>query len=371
MSANKFKNWSLQILILLTIVYIATKLTFLFEPIGVFFSTLFFPILIAGFLFFIFNPVVKFFDKYIKKRVLSIIILYVVIIGVISIAIGNVVPIINNQIVSFINDLPQYGKQLEVFIEDVARSEEFKLILNNDYVSFDSIQQKVMEFLNTLPTRITNAAMGVFGFVANAAITIVTVPILLFYMFKDGHRFPNAFSKFIPTKYRKDGLKTVEDVGNTLSAYINGQVTVACIVGLLAYIGYLIIDVPYALLMALIVAVTNIIPYVGPILGGAPAVIIALFDSPFQALLVIIVITIAQQIEGNFLSPLILGKSLDIHPATVIILLLVAGNIAGVVGMVLAVPMYAVCKTIISSFVRLFNNKKRTPENDDSDPVIT
>ena len=141
--------------------------------------------------------------------------------------------------------------------------------------------------------------------------------------------------------------------------------------GLLAFIGYIIIDVPYALLMALIVAVTNIIPYVGPILGGAPAVIIALFDSPFQALLVIIVITIAQQIEGNFLSPLILGKSLDIHPATVIILLLVAGNIAGVVGMVLAVPMYAVCKTIVSSFVRLFNSKKRNPENDNSDPVIT
>ena len=181
-------------------------------------------------------------------------------------------------------------------------------------------------------------------------------------MFKDGHRFPIALAKFFPPKYRKEGLKILEDVGSTLSAYINGQVTVACIVGLLSFIGYLIIDVPYALVMALIVAVTNIIPYVGPILGGAPAVIIALFDSPFQALLVVIVITIAQQIEGNFLSPLILGKSLDIHPATVIILLLVAGNIAGVIGMGLAGPTYAVCKTIITSINRFFAIRKRAQE---------
>ena len=365
MTNNKFKNWSLQVLIILTIVYLSTKLTFLFEPIGVFFSTLFFPILIAGFLFFIFNPVVKFFDKYIKKRILSILLLYILIISVISIAIGNVVPIVNEQIVSFINDLPRYAKQLENFFNEVAHSEEFKLILANDFFSFDNIQAKLVEFLNTVPTKITNGIMGVFGFVANTAITIVTVPILLFYMFKDGHRFPSAISKFIPVQYRKEGLNTIENVGNTLSAYINGQVTVACIVGLLTFIGYLIIDVPYALLMALIVAVTNIIPYVGPILGGAPAVIIALFDSPFQALLVIVVITIAQQIEGNFLSPLILGKSLDIHPATVIILLLVAGNIAGVVGMVLAVPTYAVCKTLILSFVQLFKSKKHKAQQDE------
>lgn len=358
LNGGKFQKWSLQILIILTIILIASKVSFLLEPVGIFFTTLFFPILISGFLFFIFNPVVKFFERKLKlKRTLSIILLYIIILTAIIVGIGNVIPIISKQITSFANDIPKYASQIEHFINE--NSDELQNIISNEYVPFEKVEEKLNEFLNTLPTKITNAFFGVFGFLTSTVVTIITVPVLLFYMFKDGHRLPIAFSKFIPRNYRKEGLETIEDVGETLSAYINGQVTVACIVGLLAFIGYLIIDVPYPLVMALIVAVTNIIPYVGPILGGAPAVIIALFDSPFQALLVVIVITIAQQIEGNFLSPLILGKSLDIHPATVIILLLVAGNIAGVIGMVLAVPAYAVTKTIVISIARFLEIRRQ------------
>lgn len=360
MSTNKFKNWTIQILIILTIAFLCTQLSFLLKPIGVFFSTLFMPLLISGFLFFIFNPVVKLFQKKLKlNRGFSILLLYVIIFAAIGFSIANVVPIITKQITSFVNDLPTYGRQLEAFIDEMAHSKELKSFLANDYVPLGTLQEKLTDFLNTLPNKITNSAISVFGFVTSATITIVTVPILLFYMFKDGHKLPDALSKFIPTNYRKEGLVIIKDVGNTLSAYINGQVTVACFVGILTLIGYVIIDVPYALLMALIVAVTNIIPYVGPILGGAPAVFIALFDSPLQVLLVIIVMVVAQQLEGNLLSPLILGRSLDIHPATVIILLLVAGNIAGILGMVLAVPTYAVSKTIVLSIVKFLNARKR------------
>ena len=113
--------------------------------------------------------------------------------------------------------------------------------------------------------------------------------------------FPVMVGKFFPSTYRREALKTLKDTGETLAAYINGQVTVALFVGTLSFIGYVIIDLPYALVMALIVAVTNIIPYVGPFLGGAPAVVIALFDSPTKAILVVVVITIAQQLEGNVL----------------------------------------------------------------------
>ncbi|MFS0780402.1 AI-2E family transporter [Bacillus sp. 1P06AnD] len=359
MFSTKFKNWSLQILILLTIILVSTKLSFLLKPIGVFFSTLFFPLLISGFLFFIFNPVIKLFQKRLKlPRTLSILLLYVLAISLVALLIGNVGPLITKQITAFIDAIPVYAKQVEQVFDRYSDSLNIQNLMANEYISFESFQHKITEYLNTLPGKITNGVVGVFGFVTNATITIITVPVLLFYMFKDGHRLPIALSKFIPSTYRNQGLKIIEDVGSTLSAYISGQVTVACCVGILSLIGFLIVDVPYALVMALIVAVTNIIPYVGPIIGGAPAVIVALFDSPFQAVLVIIVITLAQQLEGNFLSPLILGKSLDIHPATVIIMLLVAGNIAGVIGMVLAVPTYAVCKTIVLSIVKLLEARK-------------
>lgn len=356
---DKFKYWTIQLLIILTIIYIATKVSFLFQPIGVFFSTIFAPLLISGFLFFIFNPVVKFMQRKLKlSRILSIVVFFVAIISLISLAIGSIIPIISKQITSLIADIPFYAKQVEKFITDISRSNELKLLITNEYVSLNDVQDKLVEFLNGLPNKLTNGIVGIFSFLTNAVITIVTVPVLLFYMFKDGHKFPVAISKFLPMQYRNEGLEIIEDVGETLSNYISGQVTVASIVGLLSLIGYWIIDLPYALLLALVVAVTNIIPYVGPILGAAPAFIIALFDSPWQALLVVVVATIAQQTEGNFLSPLILGKTLDIHPATVIILLLAAGNIAGIVGMVLAVPTYAVTKTIALSIVRFFKIRK-------------
>ena len=129
-------------------------------------------------------------------------------------------------------------------------------------------------------------------------------------------------------------------------------------VGFLTFIGFLIIHLPYALLLGLIIAVTNIIPYLGPFIGAAPAVIVGFLDSPSKALLAVIIVVIVQQIDGNIMSPLIIGKRLDMHPLTIIVLLLVAGNLAGVLGMILAVPVYAVVKTVVINVYRLWQLRK-------------
>ncbi|WP_338473124.1 AI-2E family transporter [Niallia sp. XMNu-256] len=361
---KNFQYWALQILIIVSIIYLSTKITFLFEPIGIFFSTLFFPIIISGFLYFLLNPLIGLLQKMKLPRILAILVVYVVIIGIISLLVGNLIPMISKQIMAFANDVPFYYNQTMKFINQLSETEQFKWVMTQDYVSISNIVKELNDYAATLPNRITDSISGIFSMVANIAVTIITVPFLLFYMFKDGDKFPGMVGKFFPASYRNEGLKTLKDTGETLAAYINGQVTVALFVGTLAFIGYLIIDLPYALVMALIVAVTNIIPYVGPILGGAPAVLIALFDSPTKAILVIVVITIAQQLEGNVLSPLILGKKLDTHPVTIIVILLVAGNLAGLLGMILAVPFYAVTKTIILNFVRFLQLRNLTIHND-------
>ena len=364
---TKKKNvqyWTLQILIIVGIIYLSTKISFLFEPIGIFFSTLFFPIMISGFLYFLLNPFIGFLQKLKLPRILAILVVYMIILGVIALIVGNLIPMISKQFMAFANDVPFYYNQTMKFIDQLSDTEQFKWVMTQEYVSISNIVTQLNDYISTLPNRLTNSISGIFSTVTNIAVTIVTVPFLLFYMFKDGDRFPVMVGKFFPSTYRREALKTLEDTGETLAAYINGQVTVALFVGTLSFIGYVIIDLPYALVMALIVAVTNIIPYVGPFLGGAPAVVIALFDSPTKAILVVVVITIAQQLEGNVLSPLILGKRLDTHPATIIIILLVAGNLAGVLGMILAVPFYAVTKTIILNFMRFLKLRKSTVEND-------
>ncbi|WP_404331270.1 AI-2E family transporter [Mesobacillus maritimus] len=358
MAKKNFQYWALQILIILTIIYVSSKISFLFEPVGVFVSTLFFPIIISGFLFFLFNPLVNLLVAWKVPRVIAIILLYLGIVGLIVLAIGNLVPIISRQVLELVNDIPVYARQAQRFFNNFATTDQYQWLMTQQYVTQEEIIQRITEYANTLPDRLTNGISNIVGWIANITITIVTVPFLLFFMFKDGHRLKAAIAKFIPAAYRKQGVETLESTAKTLSAYIQGQVTVALFVGTLSFIGFLIVDLPYALVMALIVSVTNIIPYVGPIIGGAPAVIVGLFDSPAKAALVLVVIVIAQQLEGNLLSPLILGKSLDTHPATIIIILLVAGNLAGILGMVLAVPTYAVAKTIILNTVRFLRLRK-------------
>jgi predicted PurR-regulated permease PerM len=358
MTKKKFHYWTLQVLIIVTIIYVSTKISFLFEPVGVFVSTLFFPIIISGFLYFLLNPIVNLLQKWRLPRIAAILVLYIAIIGLLVLAIGNLIPALSRQVMELAEDMPRYTRELQRLFNTLSNQPSFQWVMTQGYITQDEIIQRFTDYVNTLPNRLTTSMSNLLGFVTNIAITIVTVPFLLFFMFKDGERFPWAISRFIPFSYRDEAVKTLKDTAHTLSSYIQGQITVALFVGTLSLIGFLIVDVRYALVLALIISITNIIPYVGPIIGGAPAVIVGLFDSPTKALLVLIVIVIAQQLESSLISPLILGKTLHTHPATIIILLLVAGNLAGIIGMVLAVPTYAVTKTIVLNTVRFFKARK-------------
>lgn len=144
-----------------------------------------------------------------------------------------------------------------------------------------------------------------------------------------------------------------------MKSYIVGQLFVSLIVGALLLIGYLIIGLDYAFLLALIGVVTNVIPFLGPYIAVIPAIIIALFQDPIMALYVAIIMLVAQQIEGNLITPNIMGSALSIHPLTVITLILAAGNIAGIWGIILAIPFYAVVKTIV---VNIYGKRQEIKE---------
>lgn len=139
---------------------------------------------------------------------------------------------------------------------------------------------------------------------------------------------------------------------SALSSYIQGQLIVSFCVGLLAYIGYLIIGLEYALVLGVIAMVTNVIPFVGPWIGTFPALIVGLLTSPLQALLVIIVVVAVQQFESNLISPFVMGKALNMHPLTIIFVLLIGGQFGGLIGLIFAVPIYALLKVIVSHLYR-------------------
>jgi Predicted permease len=148
-------------------------------------------------------------------------------------------------------------------------------------------------------------------------------------------------------------------MNKTISTYFAGQFLDMLFVGTLTFIGYLIIRMPYALLLAFIAGLMNIVPYLGPWLGVFPAILVALTVSFPQAILVAVVVIIVQQFDGNLIYPHVIGKTLQIHPLTIIVLILVAGNMFGFLGIVLCIPVYAVGKTMIKYLLEFYQLRKK------------
>lgn len=179
-------------------------------------------------------------------------------------------------------------------------------------------------------------------------------------MLKDGKKAPMMVINQFPAREQEEGNRVLSDLDSALSGYIQGQILVSACVGVLCLIWYLIIGLDYALILALVALFTNVIPFIGPWIGTAPAVVVALFHSPFTALLVIGGVVVIQQIESNVFSPQIMGRQLSVHPLTIIFVLLVASQLAGFVGILLAVPTYAVGKVIVQHTYRLIRIRMRS-----------
>jgi predicted PurR-regulated permease PerM len=170
-------------------------------------------------------------------------------------------------------------------------------------------------------------------------------------MLKDIDRIESFFLKMLPKNRRSEIARLFRSIDLVLGNYLRGQVIVCFIIGILAFIGYKIIGLPYAFLFAFFVALFNVIPYVGPFFGAIPAILVACTISFKLVIGTVIVNMVVQLLEGNVISPQIVGRSLHLHPLAIIFALLVGEEIAGVWGLLLAVPTLAVGKVVFEFIV--------------------
>ena len=158
---------------------------------------------------------------------------------------------------------------------------------------------------------------------------------------------PRILKSLLPTKYKEEVWNVLSRVNYILNKFIRGTIYSSLIIFGCMLIGLLALKVPAAIILALFCAVTNVIPYLGPYIGAVPAIVIGFTVSPLTGILVIIVISVVQTIEGNVLSPIIMGKSVKLSPVTILVGLLVFSYFFGMVGMIIATPIIAVIKEII------------------------
>jgi len=233
--------------------------------------------------------------------------------------------------------------------------------LNNNSFLPQSIRKGLTHSLYEAEKKLYDAAFAFvnnIGAMLNVVFVAFIIPFLAFYILKDFDAFERAVIAYVPRAHRQSTVRLFKDIDEALGNYIRGQFIVCVLVGLLAYLGYWAIGLPYPLLLAGIVGITNVIPYLGPFIGAAPALIVASTVSVKMMLLVAAVNMACQIIEGNIISPQVVGRTLHMHPLTIIFVLLVGGQLAGLVGMILAVPIFAAVKVVLQHLFAYWIRRK-------------
>lgn len=321
---------------------------FIFDPIFKYMGAVAIPIVGAGVLFYLTKPIVKILDKYKVHRVISIIIVFLIIALLFYLIATYIAPIAQKQFSNLIKNIPSMVEGAQDLIS-YWQSNQDMLPAN--------IDEMLNKFTSNLQSYIEVAMSFLFGFIGqfiSFVFALVLVPFFLFFMLKDGEKFI-PFVTQIFSKEKADNLKSLlHKIDDALTSYIQGQLLVSVAIGILLFIGYLIIHLEYALTLALFGMLVCVIPFIGPFIAVVPAVIVGLFQDPMTAVWVLVVMVVAQQIEGNLISPNVMGRALQLHPLTIITVILAAGSIAGFLGILFAVPFYAIVKTIIVHFYQTY-----------------
>ena len=341
--------FSLIVLILLGIlIYMYTKIAFIFVPLIVILSTIIAPVILATVSYYLFNPMINWLEKHRVKRIWGIILLFLAIIALLTGLIVLIVPGIQEQVISFVENFPGYVDILSNKFNQWSVNSIFEPTIKSAtkwfYGFIRDVPSNIVDNLNTTADGISN----VVSTVSSVVLTLIIFPIFLFFLLKDDKQFSEYTIKIIPPKFRKDFITVFARINEQVASYIKGQLIVSICIGIMMYIGFIIIGLKYAAILALVAAFTCIIPFIGPAIAFTPALIIALIDSPFMLIKLLMVWVVVQTLEGQFVSPNIMGKSLNIHPLTIITVLLVMGELLGVIGLILGIPIYAIIKVIIS-----------------------
>ncbi|KAA8457435.1 AI-2E family transporter [Weissella paramesenteroides] len=348
---NKIVSAMFMILLFLIIVFMIHKVAFIFDPVAEFFSAVGAPIIIAGVFYFLLNPMVDWAERRFNfPRIVTISIQFIVLAVLIIWGLAVFIPWMSSQIISLVNEWPTYWHKIVTMINHFTSNKQFNAVNKWFNTTNSEISTWLKDYSAEYAKKGLHGVSSVVGTVTSVVIAIITFPFVLFYLLKDGHQMPAYIAKFLPVKARRSFLEMLKEISTQISNYIRGQISVAFAVMIMFAIGYTIIGLPYGWLIAIVAGILNIIPFLGSFLAMVPAVVVGIFVSPVMLISVLVVFMIEQTLEGRIISPKLLGSSMKIHPVTVLIVLLSAGNIFGILGVIFGVPGYAILKVLIYRF---------------------
>lgn len=369
---KRFLNSKLTIALLnltlaLLAIWVFTQISWVFKPVWAFVTIIAPPFIFAGVLYYLLNPLVTWLTRHKLPRTAAIAIVLLVLLGVLVFAVIKLVPPIEQQFANIMQTYPTYWR---TFIDWLtAINAEQQLISQAD---LNTLVKELMDALSLSKGSIVSGTVtqlqNLVGIVGNVVITVSTAPIILFFMLKDGASFAPKVVRLLPVKLRASWASMLSEMNQKVGSYVQGQLTVAMAVAIIFMTGFSLIGLKFALVLGLIAGPLNLIPYFGSALAMIPALIVGAMSGPKMLIAVIITFFVEWLIETQVLSPLVMGSKLAMHPVTIVIVLLTAGNLFGLAGVILGIPGFAVLKIVVTRFFSWYQQASGL-YNEETDPL--
>lgn len=287
-----------------------------------------FLIFVAFILMSAFKPWADFLEKFRVPRIFSILFIYILIFGLLTLGASSLIPLFISQTIHLGENLSQY----------------FKLI--PPFVQIDS--QLLTSQITPIGENLLRVTLGIFSNI----ITLFTLIIISFYLLMERKYLWEHLLHFLIEKEAKKWANIIAKVEERLGGWVRGQLMLAITIGILTAIGLKILGIPYVLSLAILAGVLEIVPIIGPIIAAIPAVLVAFITSPFLALVTAILYFIIQQIEAHLVVPLVMKKTVGLPPLVTIITLMIGAKIGGIGGALLSIPLVVTLETILSEYLK-------------------
>lgn len=296
-------------------------------------------------------PIVGLLEKIKIPRVIGTLLVYIITIGILALIIYLIIPGIARDIKSFASSLPQYIEKISDKFDSLKDiSSKYQGIVN----SVQNSLSELGDYLKGKSANLLSTAFGIFG----GVFSFIMILIISFYISVLKKGVQRTLTAVIPIHYRDRILDLWERAQQKFGRWLQGQVILGVIIGVLSYIGLSFLNIKFALLLAVLAGILEIFPYIGPVLAGIPAVLIGFLQAPIIGLWVLILYVVIQQLGNYVITPLVIGKVVGLNPIVVIMALLIGGQLGGILGMILAVPLAAVFAEFLKDMIK----ERKQPE---------
>jgi predicted PurR-regulated permease PerM len=274
---------------------------------------------------------------------LAIIVVFGIIIALLILTIVFLIPSVINQLNVLYKEIPNFIENYQNLILSIKpqlskfiNPADVEILLKEN---LSELQKGILGFSQTIIIYLSNIVSSItFG--------IVIVPLILFYLMRDMVIFKENLYIFVSKENKKEFKEVLEEIDHIVSGFIRGRIIVCFIIGTLIGIGLYFLNLKFALIIGVVSGIFNFIPYLGPIVGVVLALIFALGQPWWILLMIVVLFILVNQLEAIFLNPNILGKGLGLHPLTVILSMLICGQLLGILGVLVAVPLAAILKVL-------------------------